>query len=190
MAAPPSSTVLLASPPPSSSSSSPQPQPQPQPHVHHHPINHIAPIPPDARWDPSCLPTDDDDDDEPRWTELQVAARQGDLGLVTQILSRCDDDDDDDDDDEEARRERKAAVVNAPPVGWYGQTALQAACLLEHVEVVRVLLEAGADIAAPGGNNIYMNAFELACGTGRFSETLCIFFLFLMIDSTSPLPLT
>lgn len=56
--------------------------------------------------------------------------------------------------------------MNAPPEGWYSQTALQAACMREHEDVVRVLLSAGADIGAPGGNNIYMNAFELACGTG------------------------
>lgn len=118
-------------------------------------VSRIAPIPPDARWDPSSLPTDEADD-EPRWTELQVASRQGDLDRVTQILSRYDDE-----------PVQKATVVNEPPAGWYGQTALQAACLLEHVDVVQALLEAGADIAAPGGNNIYMNAFEVACGTGR-----------------------
>lgn len=73
------------------------------------------------------------------------------------ILSHYDDDGD---------SAQKAAVVNEPPVGWYGQTALQAACIMEHVDVARMLLEAGADIAAPGGNNIYMNAFEVACGTG------------------------
>lgn len=58
-------------------------------------------------------------------------------------------------------------MVNEPPVGWYGQTALQAACMREHLDVVKMLLDAGADIAAPGGNNIYMNAFEVACGTGN-----------------------
>lgn len=41
----------------------------------------------------------------------------------------------------------------------------------EHEEVVGVLLAAGADIGAPGGNNIYMNAFEYACGTGN---TTCL----------------
>lgn len=58
-------------------------------------------------------------------------------------------------------------MANERPAGWYGQTALQAACTREHVNVVEVLLEAGAEIAAPGGNNIYMNAFEVACGTGN-----------------------
>lgn len=117
-------------------------------------VYRLAPAPPDARWDPTTLPTDEADD-EPRWTELQLASRQGDLDRVNQILAGYQD------------PVQKTVVVNEPAVGYYGQTALQAACLLEHVDVVRVLLAAGADIAAPGGNNIYMNAFELACGTGK-----------------------
>lgn len=35
-----------------------------------------------------------------------------------------------------------------------------------HHLVAQALIEAGADVNAPGGNNIYRNAFELACGTG------------------------
>lgn len=35
-----------------------------------------------------------------------------------------------------------------------------------HYPVAQVLIEAGADVNAPGGNNIYRNAFEFACGTG------------------------
>lgn len=96
----------------------------------------------------------DNDDDEPRWTELQLAAREGDQDRVEEILSRFPND---------IERQR---VVNAPPQGWYSQTALQAACMHEHEDVVRMLLAAGAEIGAPGGNNIYMNAFELSCGTG------------------------
>lgn len=118
----------------------------------------LAPEPSDSRWDPETLP-DDDADDEPRWTELQVASRKGDLRRVTEMLSQCEDD--------EARR---TELVNARPVGWYGQTALQAACFHENEEVVRALVAAGADISAPGGNNIYRNAFEYACGTGGFSS--------------------
>lgn len=67
--------------------------------------------------------------------------------------------------------EERARIVNAPPQGWYGQTALQAACMHEHDEAVRILLDAGADIGAPGGNNIYRNAFEYACGTGEYRDT-------------------
>lgn len=115
----------------------------------------LAPEPRDSRWDPDTLPDDDDEDDEPRWTELQVASRNGDVHRVTEILSRCG--------DAAHRRE----VVNAPAVGWYGQTALQAACFHEHEEIVQLLLAAGANISAPGGNNIYQNAFEYACGTGK-----------------------
>lgn len=114
----------------------------------------LAPEPIDSRWDPETLP-DDEADDEPRWTELQIASRKGDLRRVNKILSQC----------EDAAQRRD--IVNARPVGWYGQTALQAACFHEHEEVVRALLEAGADISAPGGNNIYRNAFEYACGTGK-----------------------
>lgn len=125
----------------------------------------LAPAPPDARWDPTALPSDNEDgdeDDEPRWTELQLAAREGNPVRVNEILARYNLD--------AAERLR---VVNAPPEGWYSQTALQAACMREHEEVVRILLDAGADIGAPGGNNIYMNAFELACGTGTLSSLIC-----------------
>jgi ankyrin repeat protein len=57
--------------------------------------------------------------------------------------------------------------VNQPAIGYYGQTALQAACTRGHEAVVQSLVDAGANINAPGGNNIYRNAFELACGTGE-----------------------
>lgn len=114
----------------------------------------LARPPADARWDPSALPADDTNDEEPRWTELQLASRDGNVELVTKILSRCGD------------ASERVATVNAPAIGYYGQTALQAACLREHETVVQILLTAGADISAAGGNNIYRNAFELACGTG------------------------
>jgi ankyrin repeat protein len=57
-------------------------------------------------------------------------------------------------------------VVNYPPVGYYGQTALQAAAMRGHYLIVKALIEAGADVKAPGGNNIHRNALELACSTG------------------------
>lgn len=117
-------------------------------------VHRLAPEPPDARWGPETLP-DDDTDEEPRWTELQLASRRGDLDRVGEILSQC------------QNATQRAEVANAPPVGWYGQTALQAACMHGHEEVVRTLVGAGADISAPGGNNIYMNAFEYACGFGK-----------------------
>ncbi|KAH8660214.1 hypothetical protein BX600DRAFT_55346 [Xylariales sp. PMI_506] len=113
----------------------------------------LAPPPVDARWDPSTLPTEDGDE-EPRWSELQLASRDGDIQRVVEILSGQKDD------------SLRLEIVNQPAVGYYGQTALQAACVHGHETIARILLEAGADLNAPGGNNIYRNAFELACGTG------------------------
>jgi ankyrin repeat protein len=113
----------------------------------------LAPSPVDARWDPSTLLAEGADK-EPRWSDLQIAARDGDIERVTEILSRYEDD------------SQKLEIVNQPAIGYYGQTALQAACTYAHEAVVRALLEAGANINAPGGNNMYRNAFELACGTG------------------------
>lgn len=120
-------------------------------------ISRLAPEPPDARWDPETLP-DDDTDDEPRWTELQLASRKGDLVRVMEILSQCE------------NAGQRSEVANARPVGWYGQTALQAACMHGHEDVVNTLVGAGANVSAPGGNNIYMNAFEYACGSGKLPQ--------------------
>lgn len=63
---------------------------------------------------------------------------------------------------------QRLEVVNHPPMGYYGQTALQATSMRGHDLVAQALIEAGADVNAPGGNNIYRNAFELACGTGWY----------------------
>lgn len=134
-------------------------------------IRRLAPEPTDSRWDPETLP-DDEDDDEPRWTELQIASRKGDLGRVTELLSSC------------KTSEQRRALVNAQAVGWYGQTALQAACFHEREEVVQALLDAGADISAPGGNNIYRNAFEYACGTGMLSSNEVKLCALLILEST------
>ena len=112
----------------------------------------------DARWDPSVLPAEEADD-EPCWTALQLASRNGNIQRVDELLSQCS--------DQMARIE----LVNQPAIGYYGQTALQAACTREHEAVAKTLLDAGADINAPGGNNVYRNAFELACGTGESFHT-------------------
>lgn len=114
----------------------------------------LAPPLPDAKWDPTPLSENDDEDEEPQWTDLQLASRIGDLTRVEEILSACID------------SAQRLEVVNHPPVGYYGQTALQAASMRGHYHVAQALIDAGADINAPGGNNIYRNAFELACGTG------------------------
>jgi len=114
--------------------------------------------PTDARWDPSVLPGEEADE-EPCWTELQLASRNGNIQCVNVLLSQCSD------------KTTKLELVNQPAIGYYGQTALQAACTREHEAVAKILLEAGANINAPGGNNIYRNAFELACGTGESFHT-------------------
>jgi ankyrin repeat protein len=122
--------------------------------------NRLTPSPVDARWDPSTLPTEEADE-EPRWTELQLASRSGDIQRVNELLSRCRD------------SSSRLEIVNQPAIGYYGQTALQAACMRGHETVARSLLEAGAKLNAPGGNNMHRNAFELACGTGEsYSQTL------------------
>ena len=115
---------------------------------------HLTPSPVDARWDPTTLPTDEADE-EPRWTELQLASRSGDIQRVNKLLSRCSND------------SSRLELVNQPAIGYYGQTALQAACMRGHEVVARSLLEAGAELNAPGGNNMHRNAFELACGAGE-----------------------
>lgn len=101
----------------------------------------------DAAWDPS-LPTEDVD--EYCWTPLQLAARSGDLQAVRDILASA-----------------GAFAVNEPPKGYYGQTALQAACMQGHEAVVKCLLAAGADIHFCGGNNFQRTGLQIACGQGN-----------------------
>jgi ankyrin repeat protein len=100
----------------------------------------------DAAWDPT-LQTDDGE--EYCWTPLQLAARGGELDKIREILSV------------------NPAAINAPPRGYYGQTAIQAACMYGHVEVVQMLVDAGADIHFCGGNNFQRNALQIACGQGN-----------------------
>ncbi|KAK0644253.1 ankyrin repeat-containing domain protein [Cercophora newfieldiana] len=107
---------------------------------------------PDPAFDPTL---ETDDLDEYCWTPLQLAARAGDLPEVNKILLSA------------VTKDDKRVLANAPPTGYYGQTALQAACMRSHADVVRALLDAGADIHAPGGNNSYRNAFDIACGIGN-----------------------
>ncbi|EQB49827.1 hypothetical protein CGLO_10802 [Colletotrichum gloeosporioides Cg-14] len=104
-------------------------------------------LPPlDAAWDPT-LQTDDGE--ECCWTPLQLAARGGELDHIREILAA------------------NPAAVNEPPRGYYGQTAIQAACLHGHEDAVQMLVDAGADIHFCGGNNFQRNALQIACGHGN-----------------------
>ncbi|KAE9567895.1 hypothetical protein CGMCC3_g16003 [Colletotrichum fructicola] len=103
-------------------------------------------LPPlDAAWDPT-LQTDDGE--EYCWTPLQLAARGGELENIREILAA------------------NPAAVNDPPRGYYGQTAIQAACMHGHEQAVQMLVDAGADIHFCGGNNFQRSALQIACGHG------------------------
>ncbi|KAH7141695.1 ankyrin repeat protein [Dactylonectria macrodidyma] len=104
-------------------------------------------LPPlDAAWDPT-LQTEDGD--EYCWTPLQLAARGGELDKIQEILAA------------------DPAAVNNPPHGYYGQTAIQAACMHGHEQAVQMLVDAGADVHFCGGNNFQRNALQIACGHGN-----------------------
>ncbi|KAH6880827.1 ankyrin repeat protein [Thelonectria olida] len=104
-------------------------------------------LPPlDAAWDPT-LQTDDGE--EYCWTPLQLAARGGELDKIREILAA------------------NPAAVNEPPRGYYGQTAIQAACMHGHEQAVQMLVDAGADIHFCGINNFQRNALQIACGHGN-----------------------
>ncbi|KAK7711260.1 hypothetical protein SLS63_012693 [Diaporthe eres] len=104
-------------------------------------------LPPlDAAWDPTL---ETDDSDEYCWTPLQLAARSGQVERVKEILAS------------------NPTAVNEPPRGYYGQTAIQAACMHGHQQTVQILVDAGADFHVCGGNNFQRNAFQIACGQGN-----------------------
>ncbi|CAI0646697.1 unnamed protein product [Colletotrichum noveboracense] len=104
-------------------------------------------LPPlDAAWDPT-LQTDDGE--EYCWTPLQLAARGGELDDIREILAA------------------DPGAVNDPPRGYYGQTAIQAACMHGHEQAVQILVDAGADIHFCRGNNFQRNALQIACGHGN-----------------------
>lgn len=103
-------------------------------------------LPPlDAAWDPT-LQTEDGE--EYCWTPLQLAARGGEIDKIREILAT------------------DPAAVNEPPCGYYGQTAIQAACMHGHEQAVQMLVDAGADIHFCNGNNFQRNALQIACGHG------------------------
>lgn len=86
---------------------------------------------------------------EDRWTDLQLAARDGNLAALESLLSD------------------PSTNVNAPPVGWYGQNALQAACAQGHASIVARLIAAGADVDAAGDFNRPRTALQVACLGGN-----------------------
>ncbi|KXT05032.1 hypothetical protein AC578_10286 [Pseudocercospora eumusae] len=96
---------------------------------------------------------DDDIDDAEAWTELQLAASQGDIVLVSRLL-------------------KQGREPNEPPKGFYGRTALQAAAISGHLEVVNALIDSGSLIDAPGGNNGGRAALALAAGSGHEAVVL------------------
>ncbi|TEA12128.1 hypothetical protein C8034_v006387 [Colletotrichum sidae] len=77
-------------------------------------------LPPlDAAWDPA-LQTEDGE--ECYWTPLQLAARGGEADKMRNILAA------------------NPAAANKPPREYYGQTAIQAACIRGHEHVVQILI--------------------------------------------------
>ncbi len=106
----------------------------------------------DVAWDPS-LP--DDDTDEYCWTDLQLASREGNLERVKEIIAE----------DPES--------INAPPTGYYGQTALQAACMQGHGDVVEALIAAGAERTCARREQLQRNALQLACSGGTCASSRC-----------------
>lgn len=56
--------------------------------------------------------------------------------------------------------------MNEEPRGYYGQTALQAACIQGHKAGVELLPRAGADVHFCGGNNMQWTALQFAYGQG------------------------
>ncbi|TQV95552.1 hypothetical protein V2A60_000741 [Cordyceps javanica] len=108
-------------------------------------MKQLALPPLNAAWDP-CLQTPDTD--EFCWTPLQLAARAGDIDKIRRVLAQ------------------DPAAANEPPRGYYGQTALQAACVQGDAAAVQLLVDAGADVHFSGGNNFQRNALQIACGYG------------------------
>jgi ankyrin repeat protein len=76
------------------------------------------------------------------WTDLQLAAKDGDLAKAQQLID-------------------SGVDINAPAAGYYGNTALQAACLFGHEDIAKLLIERGADVNASGGNNGTSHVMEL-----------------------------
>ncbi|KAI7779403.1 hypothetical protein LA080_000883 [Diaporthe eres] len=123
----------------------------------------LAPPLPDAKWDPTPLSTEDEDD-EPKWTEIQLASRIGDLARVTEILGSLY--------TGNLRLIRllleAGAIVDPEKVTRYqGRTPIQAAAESGHEEVVLLLLDLCANINAPASPSSGITALQAACFQGH-----------------------
>jgi ankyrin repeat protein len=99
-----------------------------------------------------------DADDENLWSPLQTAARDGDYEAARQLIESL---------SSTTLSASLSDAVNESPHGWYGQTALQAASANGHLSIVNLLLDAGANVDAPGGNNGGRTALTLAALNGH-----------------------
>ncbi|KAK0108511.1 hypothetical protein ONS95_003314 [Cadophora gregata] len=99
--------------------------------------------------DPTIGDSLDEIEEQDRWTDLQLACRDGDLATVECLLSD------------------PLTSIDAPPTGWYGQNALQAACAQGHASIVARLIAAGADVNAAGDFNRPRTALQIAAVAGN-----------------------
>ncbi|KAI0546754.1 hypothetical protein F4679DRAFT_405238 [Xylaria curta] len=95
---------------------------------------------------------------------LQSAAMRGDLELVTQLLQR-------------------GAVLNQPPLGYRGRTALQGACewptlsteeRTRKMDLIKFLINQGADVNAPAAQDTGMTALQIAALYGDMELALVL----------------
>ncbi|KAI0865902.1 hypothetical protein F4860DRAFT_509784 [Xylaria cubensis] len=95
---------------------------------------------------------------------LQSAAARGDLELVKQLLER-------------------GALINQPPLGFRGRTALQGACEWEtlsteertrQIDLIKLLISQGADVNAPAAQDCGMTALQIAALYGDIELALVL----------------
>ncbi|EFX03718.1 ankyrin repeat-containing protein [Grosmannia clavigera kw1407] len=117
----------------------------------------------------SCKCSNMDEEDEPRWTDLQLAAKDGDIALQAAYLLLAP--------LAVVRALLEAgADVNAPVSRHKGFTALQAACIADTKSnsitytshpLVELLLTAGANTDAPGSRYLGASALHAAAHMGH-----------------------
>ncbi|KAI0913832.1 hypothetical protein F4823DRAFT_640373 [Ustulina deusta] len=103
-------------------------------------------------------------DDSLRLYPLQAAAMRADLELVKQLLQR-------------------GAIINQPPVGARGRTALQGVCewaplsieeRTRQMDLIRLLINQGADVNAPAAQHDGMTALQIAALYGDMEVALIL----------------